>query len=330
MKILEKEKRVIKKSTLIKTILLCLVLIAMLVCFSVAKKVKREKQIVLANGDMELLRAMSYEELNNSDELTNSDFVRFSAFFLRDTDLDGYANKIKGTAKEVGTSDTLYMSLAVLAEGTLKDGTIEIIGENFYFQTALIDDEVIDGNYIDANTSLINLKDVRVGTQKLFFGNVRSGNYSNGQHTAAIGNDISKYSKVNKVILRGVHVKDDGTETYVVKEVEFPVDWYSTVKTEIPFTYAGDNENKYQHYGIGNLVDEKNQIVKTTFKVVAQEINNKLLLSKSYIEAEIPLLNDYEPLTVEVKGTNIGFEYDPVTRIVKAYRDATVNGDLVT
>ena len=330
MKILEKEKRVIKKSTLIKTILLCLVLIAMLVCFSIAKKVKREKQIVLANGDMELLRAMSYEELNNSDELTNSDYVRFSAFFLRDTDLDGYANKIKGTAKEVGTSDTLYMSLAVLAEGTLKDGTIEIIGENFYFQTALIDDEVIDGNYIDANTSLINLKDVRVGTQKLFFGNVRSGNYSNGQHTAAIGNDISKYSKVNKVILRGVHVKDDGTETYVVKEVEFPVDWYSTVKTEIPFTYAGDNENKYQHYGIGNLVDEKNQIVKTTFKVVAQEINNKLLLSKSYIEAEIPLLNDYEPLTVEVKGTNIGFEYDPATRIVKAYRDVTVNGNLVT
>lgn len=325
MEKLKKEKKLNLKNVFLKIVLPIVILLAVVVISVFMNRVKREEQIALANGDMELLRAMSYEELTTQDELTDSDYVRFSAFFLRDIDLDGYANRIKGTCKEIGTSDTLYMSLAVLAEGTLTDGSIEIVGDNFYFQTALVEDEVIDGNYIDANTTYIGLKDVNVGTQKLIFGNVRSGNYSNGQTTAAIGNDTTKYSKVNKIIFKGVHVADDGTRTPIEKQIDIPVDWYSSVNAEIPSVYAGDKKNKYQSYGLENLIDETNRTITTTFKVVTQETKNKLNLSKSYIEAEIPQFNGYDPISVSVSGTNISYEYDAETRIVSAYREAVLN-----
>ena len=47
--------------------------------------------------DPELARAMTYEEFQEGDEnIEGTDNVKFSAFFLRDLDGDGYAESIKG------------------------------------------------------------------------------------------------------------------------------------------------------------------------------------------------------------------------------------------
>ena len=154
----------------IKTISSILALLAIIVIAIVAINHAEKIQSIQSIADPELAKAMTYGELTEEDSNTQSENVRFSAYFARDLNGDGYAEKVKGTCKEVEGEDTLYMSLNVLGEGRLKDAKIEIEGDNIYFKTALIDDETISGNYISENTKEINLKEVISGTQKLIVG----------------------------------------------------------------------------------------------------------------------------------------------------------------
>ena len=293
-----------------------------------AQKVQIREQLIATNP--ELARAMTYGELTEKDEETQSENVRFSVYFARDLNGDGYADRVKGTCKEVEGEDTLYMSLNVLEDGYLKDAKIEIEANNIYFKTALVDDEVIEGNYISENTTTINLKDVQAGTQKLIFGQVRSGDYRyTSTKRDAIGKDTNKYSGINKITLTGTHVSSDGqTKTPIEKTIELPVDWYGTTKAEIPYTYGSNGEkNKYQNYNTEGIVDEENQEVNLEFKIVSQESNNKLLLKKSTIEGTIPELNGYKPTKVEVTGENVQYTYDEETGNFTAYRESTIGED---
>ena len=297
-----------------------------------AQKVQKRQNLIATNP--ELARAMTYGELTEKDEETQSENVRFSVYFARDLDGDGYADRVKGTCKEVEGEDTLYMSLNVLGDGYLKDAKIEIEANNIYFKTALVDDEVIEGNYISENTTTINLKDVQAGTQKLIFGQVRSGDYRYASTKRdAIGKDTNKYSGINKITLTGTHVSSDGqTKTPIEKTIELPVDWYSTTRAEIPYTYGSNAEkNKYQNYNTESIVDEEKQEVNLEFKIVSQESNNKLLLSKATIEGTIPELNGYKPTKVEVIGDNVEYTYDEETGTFTATRTAqTTEEGIVT
>ena len=292
-----------------------------------AQKVQIREQLIATNP--ELARAMTYGELTEEDEKTQSENVRFSVYFARDLNGDGYADRVKGTCKEVEGEDTLYMSLNVLGDGYLKDAKIEIEADNIYFKTALVDDDVISGNYISENTTAINLKQINAGTQKLIFGQVRTGDYRYASTKRdAIGKDTNKYSGINKIKLTGTHVANDGTKTQIEKEIELPVDWYGTTKAEIPYTYGSNGEkNKYQNYNTESIIDEENQEVNLEFKIVAQESNNKLLLAKSTIEGTIPELNGYKPIKVEVEGENVEYTYDEETGNFTAYREATIGED---
>ena len=301
------------------------ILIVAISLFSVVKT--KNENSKMANP--ELARAMEYGELTEEDEETQSEYVRFGAYFARDLNGDGYAEKVKGTCKEVGGEDTLYMSLNVLGNGYLKDGKIEIEENNMYFKTALVEDETINGNYISENTKSINLKEVEVGTQKLILGQVRSGDYRyNTTKKDAIGKDTNKYSGINKIKLTGTHVADDGTETKIEKEIELPVDWYSSTKAEIPYTYGANGEkNKYQNYNSDAIVDEEKREVNLEFKIVAQESNNKLILKKSTIEGTVAELNGYKATKVEISGENVEYTYDEETGNFTAYREAQIGED---
>ena len=65
----------------------------------------------IKNTNPELARAMTYEEVADGDEEVEgtNNCVQFDAFFLRDLNGDGYAESIRGTSKEIGSEDTLYM-----------------------------------------------------------------------------------------------------------------------------------------------------------------------------------------------------------------------------
>ena len=70
-------------------------LILIVSCVLAMNPIKEDDSII---ANQELLRAMTYEQFEDGDEnVEGTDNVKFSAFFLRDLDGDGYAEKIKGT-----------------------------------------------------------------------------------------------------------------------------------------------------------------------------------------------------------------------------------------
>ena len=129
----------------------------------------------------ELAKAMTYpiiEDKEGEASVEGTDNVKFDAFFLRDINGDGYAESIRGTSKEIGKEDTLYMELNVQTAGYLKDAKITVNGENFYLQTSLPKDDELKDNYIGNNIKTIEFNDLANGTQKMLTGIVRSGDYS--------------------------------------------------------------------------------------------------------------------------------------------------------
>ena len=185
----------------------------------------------------ELEVSKTYEQVEEGDEATQSEYVKFDAFFLRDLDGDGYAESIRGACREIGEEDTLYMELNVMTAGYLRDGKITVNGENFYLQTSLPKDDELKNNYIGNNVKTIEFNDLANGTQKMLTGIVRSGNYSySSQKAAAIGNNINNYSKVNSVTLTGTWVSEDGETTVDInKTVDFTIDWYGVTKASIRY-----------------------------------------------------------------------------------------------
>ena len=213
--------------------------------------------------------AKTYTQVKAGDEkVDGTNYVTFDAFYLRDINRDGYAEKIRGTCKEIGTEDTLYIDLNVLTNGTLKNASIEINGKNFYLSTALVQDNVIAQDSISSNTKVISLKDISSGTQKMISGIVKSGDYSNSgsYYTAkAIGDNIDNYSvNTNSVTLTGTHVADNGTETQISKTVYLTNDWYGTTITEL------DKDCKTQEYNIVSAVDEEKNKLNIEFNLIVK------------------------------------------------------------
>ena len=123
----KKERKILNKKTI--GIGIAIILIAVI---TIAILIQQNRQI--QNVSPELARAMTYEQfLDGEEEVEGTNgSVKFRAFFLRDINNDGEADRIKGTARPIGEEDTLYMEIIVQTAGYLKDAKIQINGQNFY------------------------------------------------------------------------------------------------------------------------------------------------------------------------------------------------------
>ena len=269
----------------------------------------------------EIARSMSYTQVQSGDENISGTDVKFDAFFLRDLDGDGYAEKLRGTCREVGAEDTLYMELKV--PSNLKNGKIVINGKNFYIQAAIPKDTEVKNNCIGNNVKTIDLSDIQSGVSRTFMVKVRSGDYTySSTKIAALNNNYNNYSRDdNEIILTGTCTVG-GQVVSIEKRVSLTTDWYGSVKASIPATLNGKN-NKSQTIDITDRVDTENGIVKLDFNVYTTENNNQLLLSKSVLEAEIPQLNGYSPSKVEAEGINIEYSYNENNGKLTITRNAT-------
>ena len=293
----EKNHKIITTRIKVSLAILFIIASVLTIYFVNSKDVKMSKMTIT----QELRRAMQYDQFEEGDEvLEATENVKFSAFFLRDLDGDGYAEKIKGTCKEIGEEDTLYMELNVLSEGYLKDGKITIDGQNFYLQTALPKDEELAQNFVGNNTKEILFNSITNGTQKLLTGKVRSGDYTyENNRFDALKQNINNYSREdNKIILTGIYVAADGTETEIIKEVPVTVDWYGTATAEV-FT----DKNTYNN--LLDRINEEEQTIELEVSLYSRELNKDLILTKNRFEGTIPPLNGYMPTEVSL-STNYG------------------------
>ena len=310
------------KSIKIRTI--SVLAIAVLIIVIASSFIFKEENVTKKQevNSSELARAMTYDRVEEGDESTNSEYVNFDAFFLRDLDGDGYAEGVRGTCRQIGKQDTLYMDIKVQGRGYLKNGKILINSKNAYLEAAIPKDIDVKENAIGSNIKQIVFNDLETGTQRLFTGVVKSGNYSYSTSKAdALLNNINNYSQINSVTLTGVHVAPDGTETLIEKTVEFNIDWYATVEANFTKTV--------QEKDVKDMVDEENDEINLQFDVELKEIKNDAFVNKAQIELDIPKLNDYDAIRVDVKDAN--FEYDMATKKLVATREAIVdsNGKII-
>ena len=214
------------------------------------------------NLNPEILRSMNYTQITDEDsKVENTDFVKFSAFFTRDLNGDGNAEKLLGTCRNINSTDQLYMDLNVLTNGYLKDGVIKINGTNFKYSMNMVKDSVLKNNYISEDVKTIELKQVKAGTQKLIIGDV----------LAYIGDDINNYSNISSITLTGTHVSDEGVETPISKTIDLTIDWHGTTRASLymnyqatSFTYYYDDlDTTYDLHHINKLIrsDSNYQII---------------------------------------------------------------------
>ena len=293
-------------------ILIVLFAIIALITTIVFVVLKKNTKTHLVSYDNELQRTMSYDQFVDGDEnIDATDNVKFSSFFLRDLDGDGYAEKIKGTCKQIGKEDTLYMEIIVQTAGYLKDAKIDINGQNFYLETALPKDNELKENYIGNNIKSIEFEQLSNGTQKFLTGIVKSGDYSsNSTKYSAIGKNVNNYSRNdNSIVLTGTYVAEDGTETPITKQINLATDWYGTTEAKILNSSFIQN-----NYDIQDRIDEQNGKIKLDFYVDTEEKNQELNIYSNYVEATIPQLNGYDPINVSMIGGTGETSYDETTR----------------
>ena len=313
-KTLPKKKILIGAAIAIIAVIVAVIAIMMANNEEKAKKLKRV-------SDPELARAMTYDQFVDGDEnIEGTDYVKFSAFFLRDVNNDGYAEKIKGTCKQIGKEDTLYMEVNVQTEGVLKNGKIEIDGKNFYLVTTAPKDNELKDNYISTNTKVMEFADLNNGTQKLLSGVARSGDYTyTSGKSRAIGSNLNNLSRDdNKIVFTGMYVAADGSETEIRKEIDLSVDWYGSTAANL---YASGTMN----YDILDRVDTENGTITLDININTEETKKQLNIYKNYVEGTIPQLNGFDPISVTTSSSNITFDYDEATRKFVITRDAMID-----
>ena len=309
-----------KKKILIGAVIAIIAVIVAVIAIMMANKEEKTKKLKRVS-DPELARAMTYDQFVDGDEnVEGTDNVKFSAFFLRDVNNDGDAEKIKGTCKQVGCDDTLYMEINVQTEGMLKNGKIEIDGKNFYLKTASPKDDQLKENYISENTKIMEFNDIESGTQKLMTGTVRSGDYTYSSTKAnAIGGNINNLSRDdNKIIFTGTYVNENNEETEIRKEITLETDWYGTTYAYLYKTYSNDKE-------LDNGIDADGGTVTLALDFTVEERNKELNVKYNYVEGNIPQLNGYDPLSVTCNDSANFFYYDEDTRMFTIDREAVAD-----
>ena len=294
----KKEKKVIILTLILAIVTLCSVLIT-----STIKTTNKLSKIT----DPETLRALSYGQITDNDTYVEGcKNLEFSAFFTRDLDGDGNAEKMKGTSKYINGSDKLYIDLNVLAGGRLENGVITINGNNFNYSLNMVKDSVLKYSYISNNVRTISLNNLESGTQKLIYGDI----------LANIGSDTNNYTRTdNTVTLKGVYVAEDGTKTNVNKTINIAVDWYGTTNTSI--------EKQYFSFNYANLKDND-----LKFDLKTNELANQLLLKETGVTLTVPKLGNYAPEKVECTSANVETNYNNETQelTIKRASECDENG----
>lgn len=269
------------------------------------------------------LKSMTYNEVTDQsvkqEDGTTCEFVEFSSFFTQDLNKDGQAEKVDGTCRDISDSAQIYFRFSVLSKGYLKNGKIEINGENFRLDTAIVADSVIAENYIDYDTKQINfVEKVQNGTQKLIEAKIKPRI-----------NNINDYSNnKNAVVFTGTYVYEDGdgneVEVPVSKTCNLTVDWYGSLSSRIVTKDVLRYSNK-------NIVNKTTGNIDLNFTIKTEEYKyNRLLLDSNIVTIKIPTIKGISAVNATVAGNNVESNYNKETQELIITRKSTVdeNGNI--
>ena len=280
-----------------------------------SKKLNKENVVL----NPELARAMTYDripddadvvyEVDENGNITDTviDNIKFLSFFA---EKHGSSNtnlvKVNGTCNYGTNTDSLYIELKVLTDGYLKDGKIEIDGNNFLFKTNMLKDNIIGEDLIGECSTILLNPHINAGNQKIIRGIIERKSEPN----------INTYSQVNQVVFTGIFVDDEGNEHPIKKVIELTVDWYGDVQTEI------DKNKTTQRKDKDELIKDKNIIV--DFTLEARDLKDILLCKETGMTVELPKIKEFLPERVLVEGAPI-VNYNKQTGVLRIKNTSSVN-----
>ncbi len=297
----------------------------------------KTKNKIITGADKELLKTLTYAEVADGEDIVEDTDgnVKFDAFFMNDLNGDGTQKKLRGTCKQIGKEDILYMNINIL-QGELRNAQI-IVNENentgdgfeteeqdtvgnIYLQGAILKDDEIAEDIVGANIKTIPLKSMS-NKSKTITGKVHSGDYAyETRKIDALNNDLNAYSKINTVTLKGTYISVSGEEIEINKTVSFTVDWYGEIESEIPEYAYGKIENRNQIKDISTAIDEENKEFRMDFDLYVQETRNELILQDVTVKVGIPELNGNMPKSINVVSPNIEYEFYEDTKELNIYK----------
>ena len=274
------------------------------------KELNKENQVY----DPEIARAMTYTRVQDGEQYVDGtdQNVQFIAFFLRDLDEDGEAEKYYGSCSEISKGEYLYLDINVRSGGTFKDGKITIDGKNFRFNGAFPKDDEIPNNTISSDLKEINFNEISNGMQKLLYGRIAARDFDNNTNLMTNNN--------NTVTLTGTYVNSEGEEIEINKTITLAVDWYSTTTTAFHESY-----NTYKD--LNKRIDEENGKIDLSFTIRTKETKDSLLIKSNHVEGTIPQFNGYDPISVSLPAGGAIFNYNETTRVFTIDKEATVNAE---
>ncbi len=180
--------------------------------------------------------ALTYDEVGEDENSTQSPYVKFDAYFLNSN--GSSAKKVRGAVVELNERPELQIELNVLTNGRLENGRITIQNDNF----TIVRDIATDNE----------IKQV-VSSRNIYLNTIQSGTYKT--IPVLLGQDVenkNELSSSNSVTFTAIHIAEDGTKTPIEKTVEFQLDWYG-VKNLVGFSLykQGFIVNKTDQVNIG-------------------------------------------------------------------------------
>ena len=276
-----------------------LAIIAVFVFFAMGVFIAtKNHKTAIGMNKQEMLRMQNYDQITEDDEYADSNKrVSFSAFFTRDLNGDGYAEKILGTCNKLDATDTMYINIGVNTEGHLENGEIRITPQNiknYTYQMSMLEDDVLASRCVGDDISRITLNEVDAGMSKVLSGVIRS----------RITTDDS-FCGVVLVTLTGTYVDDHGTSTPINKTFELNIDWYGTATTTLS---ASNSREEWGNIGENNPI-----AISCNYTV-----NTKgLPVNEQYITLSVPEIFGYYPDSIYYdEADDVYYDYDETNHVL--------------
>ena len=288
-----------------KSILNFIFVILSILAMVVIANVKNEtnKKLAYLNSP-EVLRSVNYPEVQPGDEKVDGcdNKVNFSAYFTKDIDGDGRAEKLYGSCQSIGSTSQLFIDVNIDGDGHIEDGVITIDGQNFSLAMNMLKDNLLKNNVVSEDVRSIELNNVVSGNSEVLIGAISSRI-----------RDIDSYTKVNHVTLTGTYVPDEegATPVQINKTIDLTVDWYGSTRA-----YVHDGSSKYSRTAYvhdESQPDDDEKVQTVTFNFEVMEVAEQLIPKSQQVEVLIPKCVGDDPVNVTTSGE---YSYDPATRIL--------------
>lgn len=220
------------------------------------------------------------DNLEKQETITNNENVVFDAYFK-----DEKGNITHTIREDIAREDLKLYAKVEVKRGYLKNATIQVLGENETNSNITIKDssnasENIEA--IDTSKNTITLKQINAGMQIVLEIPVvacKEDIY-----------DLSNFSKLNDIVLKGNYIGDNGKETKIKKAIKTRCEW----KAEVTPVLDGQ-VIRFIPYAVG---EKSGTILQTLIKSGISE--NALPVEETRIEITVPQINGKNPESVNV------------------------------